>query len=195
VITGFGRLGAWFASELWKLKPDLLTTAKGITSGYLPLGATLVSEEISHTLIQGGYLAHGCTYSGHPSACAAALANLELIEKDRLIEKTREVTGPHFQKRLAELKNHRAVGEVRGFGLIGAIELLPPGGKSALNPNQPLGPKAVAIARTEGIIVRGIRDLIAVAPPLIITPAEIDELFGGIARTLDKMDHTGRADA
>ncbi|MFZ9595520.1 MAG: aspartate aminotransferase family protein [Bdellovibrionia bacterium] len=187
VITGFGRLGAWFGSLLWDLDPDFLTTAKGITSGYLPLGATLVRDEIADTLIRGGYLAHGCTYSGHPSACAAALANLDILEKEDLITRTREITGPYFQKKLRELSNHPAVGEVRGHGLIGAYELLPKGGRAKLSPTQPMGPKATQIAREEGLIVRGIRDIMALAPALIITEAEIDQLFLGVRKTLDRL--------
>ena len=187
VITAFGRLGDWFASNLWNLDPDLLTTAKGITSGYLPLGATLVSDEISKTLIAGGYLAHGSTYSGHPTSCAAALANLALIEKEGLIARTRDITGPYFQSRLREFEGHRAVGEVRGFGLIGAIELLPKNGKAGLSPDSPMGPKAVKLAREEGIIVRGIRDLIAMAPPLIIEKTEIDTLMAATKRVLDRL--------
>jgi putrescine aminotransferase len=187
VITAFGRVGDWFASKLWNLDPDLLTTAKGITSGYIPLGATLVSREVTATLIQGGYLAHGCTYSGHPVACAAALANLDIIEKEKLIPRTRDITGPYFQKKLREFANHPAVGEVRGVGLIGAMELLPRGGKAMLNSKTPLGPKAMKIGREEGVVVRGIRDILAVAPPLVISESEIDELFAGIQRVLNRL--------
>ncbi len=187
VITAFGRLGGWFASRMWNLSPDLMTTAKGITSGYLPLGATLVGDEVANVLIEGGYLAHGSTYSGHPTACAAALANLDLLEKENLISRTFEVTGPYFQSKLKALSNHPAVGETRGTGLIGAIELLPKGGRAALSPNHPLGLKAHKLAREEGVIVRGIRDMIAMAPPLIIEKSEIDHLFISIERVLDRL--------
>jgi len=187
VITGFGRLGDWFASNLWKLDPDMLTTAKGITSGYLPLGATMVSRQIADVLNTGGYLAHGFTYSGHPTACAAALANLDIIKNDRLVERTRDDIGPYFQQKLRSFAGHPAVGEVRGYQLIGAIELLPRGGRAALDPKNPLGAKASAIARKEGVIVRGIRDLIAMSPPLIVTRDEIDLLFNAVARTLDQL--------
>ena len=187
VITGFGRLGSWFASNLFNLDPDLLTTAKGITSGYLPLGATLVSAEIAEVLTHGGYLAHGSTYSGHPSSCAAALANLDIIEKEGLVERTRDVTGPYLQKKLKELEGHRAVGEVRGYGLIGCIELLPKGGKAALSPDRFQGPIGVKLVREQNVIVRGIRDLLAVAPPLTIETAEIDILFQAIHHALDRL--------
>ncbi len=188
VITGFGRLGAWFASELWELDPDLLTMAKGITSGYLPLGATMVSDEIADALEDGGYLAHGFTYSGHPVPCAAALANLDVLERERLPERVRDDVGPRLQARLAELAGHPAVAETRGVGLIGAIELRrPPHGPHAGAPANTLGLVAHELAREEGVIVRGIRDLIALAPPLVITHEEIVRLFAAVRRALDRL--------
>src|SRR5205085_1308620 len=180
-------LGAWFASRLWELDPDLMTLAKGITSGYLPLGATMLSDEIATDIIRGGYLAHGFTYSSHPTTAAAALANLDVLEKDNLIPRVRDEIGPYFQQKLAEFAGHPAVGEVRGCGLIGALELLPRGGKAGLTPASFLGAKAAEIARGEGVIVRGIRDLIAVSPPFTITQAEIDLLFAAIRRTLERL--------
>lgn len=189
VITAFGRLGDWFASNLWDLQPDFISLAKGLTSGYLPLGASIVRDEVADVLIHGGYLAHGYTYSGHPSTCAAALANLAVIERDGLIERTRDDIGPYFQQKLQAFAGHPAVGEVRGYGLIGALELLPPGGKSALTPTSALGTKAAAIARRHGVIVRGIRDLIAMAPPLIATHEEIDYLIQVIAVTIEELWH------
>ena len=187
VITAFGRLGEWFASNLWELSPDVITTAKGITSGYLPLGATMVSDAMVEILNTGGYLAHGFTYSGHPVPCAAALANLNIIENDKLLDRVRLDTGPYFQTRLRGLSKHRAVGESRGFQLIGALELIPQGGRGTLTPTTMLGAKAAGIARGEGVIVRGIRDLIAMSPPLIATRQEIDRLFEAVELTLDNL--------
>jgi putrescine aminotransferase len=187
VITAFGRLGAWFASGLWELDPDLITLAKGITSGYLPLGATMVSDEIARDLIESGYFAHGFTYSSHPTPAAAALANLDVLEKGNLIARVHDEVGPYVQQELNEFAGHPAVGEVRGFGLIGALDLLPRGGKAALSPANPLGAKAAAIAREEGVIVRGIRDLIAMSPPFTITRGEIDHLFAAVGRTLERV--------
>jgi putrescine aminotransferase len=187
VITAFGRLGVWFASEREQLDPDLLNIAKGLTSGYLPLGGTLVSDEIAEVILPAGYFAHGFTYTGHPVCAAAALANLDVIESDRLVERVRDDVGPYFQKKLAELASHRAVGEVRGDNLIGAAELVPAGGRDALKPGMMLGIKAADLIRDENVIVRGIRDLIAFAPPLIITHAEIDELFDSVRRGLDRL--------
>ena len=187
VITAFGRLGAWFASGLWELDPDLITLAKGITSGYLPLGGTMVSDEIAHDLIENGYFSHGFTYSSHPTPAAAALANLDVLENQKLIGRVRDDVGPYFQQKLREFAGHPAVGEVRGLGLIGALDLLPRGGKAALNPASPLGARAARIAREEGVIVRGIRDLIAMSPPLTITRDEMDYLFTAVRRTLDRL--------
>ena len=187
VITAFGRLGDWFASGLWDLEPDLITLAKGLTSGYLPLGACVVRDEIADVLMHGGYLAHGFTYSGHPVTCAAGLANLEVIENEKLVERVRDDVGPYFQQKLRRFAGHPAVADVRGHGLIGALELIPREGKAALTPATMLGTLGAKLAREEGVIVRGIRDLIAVSPPLIITHEEIDELFSAIDRALARL--------
>ncbi|HEY5813073.1 MAG TPA: aminotransferase class III-fold pyridoxal phosphate-dependent enzyme, partial [Terrimicrobiaceae bacterium] len=187
VITGFGRLGDWFASNLWDLDPDLLCVAKGLTSGYLPLGATMLCDEVAETILSGGYFAHGFTYSGHPVCGAAALANLKEIESLELIPRVRNDLGPYFQRKLEEISDHRAVAEVRGKGLIAGIELLPSEGRAALTPSSMLGTKAWSLIREEGAMVRGIRNLIALAPPLVISHQEIDELFRCVRRGLDKL--------
>ncbi len=185
VITAFGRLGDWFASGLWNLDPDLMTLAKGLTSGYLPLGATMVSDEISETLFSGGYYAHGYTYSGHPTCAAAALANLNTIESLGLVPRVRDDVGPYFQKKLHALAGHPAVSEIRGTALIGAVELVPKPGTAVVE--NTLGVRASNLIREEGAIVRGIRDLIAMAPPLIITRDELDILFDAVRRGLDRL--------
>ena len=187
VITAFGRLGHWFASNLWDLDPDIITLAKGITSGYLPLGATMVSDEISETIFSAGYFAHGYTYSAHPSSAAAALANLETIESLGLVERVRDDTGPYFQQKLHEFAAHPAVSEVRGHGLIGALEVIPRSGRAGLPSEPTIGVRASGLIREEGSIVRGIRTLIAMAPPLIITREEIDHLFSCVKRGLDRL--------
>jgi putrescine aminotransferase len=188
VITAFGRLGDWFASSLWDLDPDLITTAKGLTSGYLPMGATLLSDDVSQIVTRTGYFAHGYTYSGHPVTAAAALANLDLIEAEQLIPRVRDDVGPYFQNKLQDLRGHPCVGEVRGTGLIGAVELVPRAGRAALKPDAFLGVHAAKRVRERGVIVRGIRDILAMAPPLIITRGEIDFLFEGLQSALDSMD-------
>jgi putrescine aminotransferase len=192
VITGFGRLGAWFASVLWDLDPDLMTMAKGITSGYLPLGATMVSREIAAALEAGGYLAHGFTYTGHPASCAAALANLDLMEREGLVERVRDEAGPRFQASLRSLSDHPAVVEVRGFGLIGAAELRrPPRGSYADVAPNALGLAVHLLAREEGVLVRGIRDAVALSPPLVVTADENDRMFAILRRALDRLWRSG----
>lgn len=185
VITAFGRLGAWFASTLWDLDPDLMTLAKGLTSGYLPLGATMISDDIAEVIFSGGYFAHGYTYSGHPTCAAAALANLETIESQKLVPRVRDDLGPYFQECLRAFQDHPAVAEIRGTALIGALELVPAAG-TPHSPNT-LGVRAAAIIREEGVIVRGIRDLIAMAPPLIISRDEIDLMMAAVRRGLDRL--------
>ncbi|MGE4607237.1 MAG: aminotransferase class III-fold pyridoxal phosphate-dependent enzyme, partial [Myxococcota bacterium] len=183
VITGFGRLGSWFASSLWSLEPDLITLAKGLTSGYLPMGATLLCDPLSDELIGGGYFAHGHTYSGHPTCAAAALANLEEIEERKLIPYVHDDIGPYFVEGLTRFESHPAVAEVRATGLIGAIELVDDGANSPVS----IGSRAADIARERGVIVRGLRTAVAMAPPLIISRDEIDTLFGALGETLDRL--------
>jgi adenosylmethionine-8-amino-7-oxononanoate aminotransferase len=186
-ITGYGRTGAWFASELWDLDPDMMNTAKALTSRYLPLSALFVSDEISKVVIDGGMFSHIFTYSGHPAATAAALANLAIMESENLIPRTRDTTGPYFQARLKGLASHRAVGEVRGVGLIGALEMIPKGGKLPVGSPPAFGPKALSMFRKEGLIVRVLGDTVAICPPLIVTESEIDIIFDTTRRVLDRL--------
>ncbi len=185
VITGYGRTGAWFASNLWDLDPDFMNTAKGVTSGYLPLGALFVSEEIADVVIRSGFFSHIFTYSGHPAATAAALANLNILESEGLIPRTRDSIGPYLQKRLREFENHPAVGEVRGLGLIAAMELLPPSRQKEAKPT--VGPKALAMFREEGVIVRVGGNTVAFSPPLIITESEVDTIIEVTGKVLDRL--------
>lgn len=185
VITAFGRIGAYYASDLWDLDPDIVILAKGITSGYIPLAATRVSSEIADTLNAGGYFATGHTYSGHPVACAAALANIELIEKENLVDYVANDIGPYFEKKFLEFQHHPAVGQARCCKMMGAMELLNHGEK-VTDPLTGLGPKAAAIIRKHGAIVRGLANLIAISPCLNITHAEVDELFASVKAGLDE---------
>jgi len=183
VITGFGRLGTRFGIERWKVVPDMIAFAKGVTSGYLPLGGVIVKESVYQTLLDAGpdfALHHGFTYSGHPTVCAAALANLDIIEREGLIARVRRLA-PHFKRRLDALLHHDIVGEVRTAGLMGAIELVRD--KTSKEPlpgewNVPARIRAAALAR--GVIIRASVDTVVVCPPLIITPKEIDLLASTI---------------
>ena len=185
VITAFGRLGAYYASELWDLDPDVVILAKGITSGYIPLGATRISSEIAETLNSGGYFATGHTYSGHPVACAAALANIELIEKENLVDYVANDIGVYFEQEFLKFQDHPAVGQARCCKMMGAMELLHHGAK-VTDPMIGLGPKVAAIIRKHGVIVRGLANLIAISPCLNITRAEVDELFAKVKAGLDE---------
>lgn len=187
VITGFGRIGEWFAADHYHIQADVMTLAKAITSGYLPLSAVVIGDRVADTLIEkGGEFYHGYTYSGHPVPCAVALENIRIIERENLVERTRETTGPHLAMRLAELRDHPLVGEVRSLGLIAGVELVKD--KAKRQHFDPIG-KAGGICRdhclANGAILRAVRDTIVMAPPLIITPEQIDELIGILRRALD----------
>jgi putrescine---pyruvate transaminase len=185
VITGFGRLGRWFGHERMGFEPDLLTFAKGVTSGYIPLGGVLVGERVSRVLASdGGEFAHGYTYSGHPVACAVALANLDVIERQGLLDYVRDDIGPYFQKGWAELGNrHAIVGEARMFGLMGALELVR-GGHERFDKQLKAGERCRDACIEHGLVMRAVGDTMIVAPPLVITRAQIDELLEKADRVL-----------
>ena len=187
VICGFGRTGHWFASEPFGIRPDLMTLAKGITSGYIPLSAVMVSDRIGEVLEAGeGEFAHGYTYSGHPVACAVALANIALIEREGLVEKVREETAPYLAERLESLADHPLVGQVRSFGLLGAIELVED--KASRKHFEPVG-RVGTLCRdhcfANGLVMRAVRDGMVLSPPLIIETPQIDELIDKARLCLD----------
>ena len=183
VVTGFGRLGHWFASkEVFDIEPDLITCAKGLTSGYVPMGACLISDrifsEISGEQSQDSSFSNGYTYSGHPVAAAAALKNLEIIENEGLLEHVRQVT-PHFQNRLRELRKLPLVGDTRGIGLIGCVEgrIVGPDNPDALEIDLEIGARIDMHCQALGLIVRPLLNMCVFSPPLIITSEQIDEMF------------------
>ena len=183
VVTGFGRLGHWFASkEVFNIEPDLITCAKGFTSGYVPMGACLISDrifsEISGEQSQDSSFSNGYTYSGHPVAAAAALKNLEIIENEGLLEHVRQVT-PHFQNRLKELRKLPLVGATRGAGLIGCVEgrIVDPDNPDALEIDLEMGARIDRHCQALGLIVRPLLNMCVFSPPLIITSEQIDEMF------------------
>ncbi|MBX9461974.1 MAG: aspartate aminotransferase family protein [Aquamicrobium sp.] len=188
VITGYGRTGAWFAAQSMGIEPDTITTAKALTSGYQPLSALLVGDRIASTVIEkGGEFYHGYTYSGHPVACAVALANLEIIEKEGLIERVKDDTGPYFRKALMErLAGHGIVGEVRTIGLMGAIEIVKDKETRERFPGD--GAAAVVVrdhAIANGMMLRATGDTMILSPPLIWTRSTIDMAADRIAKALD----------
>jgi len=196
VICGFGRLGRWFGFQHFGIKPDIVTMAKGLSSGYLPISATAVAAPIVELLKRrGGEFIHGYTYSGHPTAAAVALRNLKIIARERLVERVAEDVGPYLADALSGLKSNSLVGEVRSLGLIGAVEIV-----SRKGTNQRFGGKeghAGPVVRDacirNGLMVRAIRDSIVMCPPLIITHAEIDRLVDILERSLREVEPELRA--
>jgi len=185
VICGFGRTGEWFGSDFYGLKPDMMTIAKGLTSGYIPMGGLIVRDEVVAVLNEGGDFNHGFTYSGHPVAAAVALENIRILREERIVERVKAETAPYLQKRLRELSDHPLVGEVRGVGLLGAIELV----KDKATRARYTGKGAGMICRTfcfeNGLIMRAVGDTMIIAPPLVISFAEIDELIEKARKCLD----------
>src|SRR5580704_10597772 len=191
VICGFGRLGTPFGSQSLGFAPAGISIAKALTSGYVPMATVTVPEPRYQALLDEsrkiGTFGHGFTYSGHPVAAAVALKTLEIYARDRLFEAAAQKAS-HFQARLQALGQHALVGEARGLGLIGAVELVADKAtKRSFQPGAGVGPRAVRFAEEEGLIVRFLAgDSVSVCPPLVITPAEIDELFDRLGRALDR---------
>jgi putrescine---pyruvate transaminase len=188
VITGFGRTGRWFGCETMGTKPDLMTFAKGVTSGYIPLGGVMVGERVAKVLIeQGGEFNHGYTYSGHPVACAVALANIKLVRELGLVDRVRDDVGPYLAQHYAQLAEHPLVGEAQTAGLMGALLLVKnkDGRGTAFAPEREIGMVCRGHCFREGVIMRAVGDRMIIAPPLVITRAQIDEMVALIRRCLD----------
>ncbi|WP_373356238.1 aspartate aminotransferase family protein [Pseudoroseicyclus sp. CXY001] len=188
VITGFGRTGNWFACETYGIQPDTITTAKALTSGYQPLSALLVGDRIAEALVErGGEFYHGYTYAGHPVACAVALKNLELIEREGLVKRVRDVTGPYLQAALAErIGPHPLIGETRACGLIAAVEIVADKAAKTRFPEElHAGDKVRDACIAAGLMVRSVDDTIVLSPPLIWGEAEIDLCVDRLASALD----------
>jgi adenosylmethionine-8-amino-7-oxononanoate aminotransferase len=179
VITGFGRTGRWFALERWGVQPDILAFAKGITSGYLPLGGIMVSEPIHQAMLSAPYAdrwMHAYTYSGHPTCCAVALRNLEILEKEGLVERA-EKMGQRLLDGARSLLDLSAVGEVRGLGLMVAVELVADRAtKAAFDPAKNVIGRVRKELEARGLFTRVVRDIILLAPPLVITEAQVDRI-------------------
>ena len=187
VITGFGRTGDWFAAQSMDIRPDTMTLAKGMTSGYQPLSALMVSDEIAQTVAEGGEYFHGYTYSGHPVACAVALANIDLIEREGLVERVRDETGPYLTEHLAgRVGDHPLVGEVRGFGMLAGIEIVADRETRARFPGEGTAGMAVRDACiAQGLMMRAVGDTMILSPPLSWTKVEIEEAADKLANALD----------
>ncbi len=185
VITGFGRLTTPFAFDYFDVEPDLVTVAKGITNGMVPMGAVFSKQHIHDAFMDGPAgieLFHGYTYSGHPLACAAALATLEVFEEQKLLDKAKEVRD-YWTDAVHSLKGLPHVIDIRTIGLVAGIELEPIAGKPGARAFS-----AFKKAFAEGILIRTTGDIIALSPPLVIEKKHIDELFGKLAAVLKNLD-------
>jgi putrescine aminotransferase len=191
VICGFGRLGTWFGATLLGIEPDLITFAKGVTSGYVPMGGVLVGDRVGDVLVQqGGEFAHGFTYSGHPVACAAALANIDILEEEKLVERVARETGPYLAAAFADLAEHPLVGYADSCGMVAGLNLVRRKGATAhahesFAPEQGVGMICRAHMFEHGVIMRAVGERMIVAPPLSMTKADIDEMTRRIRASLD----------
>ncbi len=190
VITGFGRTGNMFGTTTYGMKADTISLAKQITSAYFPLSAVMLSEQVYDVLVDQsrkiGVFGHGNTYAGHPVGCAIAVKTLEIYQREKIVDHVRKVS-PTFVKRLEKLGEHPLVGEARGVGLIGGVELVKDKQtKAPFEAKKGVGAKSVVFAQEEGLITRAMGDRVAFCPPLIITEAEIEEMFDRYERALNK---------
>ncbi len=191
VICGFGRTGNMWGSDTFAIKPDILTCAKALSSAYLPISAVLITDDIFQALQRQsgelGIFGHGYTYSGHPVCAAVALRTLQLMEEREILAHVRRVA-PRFQSRLMGFGEHSMIGECRGVGLIGALELSADKEKrQAFDPGLKMGPRLAELAQEEGLIIRSLPgDSLAFCPPLIITEDQIDDMFDRFGRALDR---------
>lgn len=185
VICGFGRTGEWFGSDFYGLKPDMMTIAKGLTSGYIPMGGLIVRDEVVAVLNEGGDFNHGFTYSGHPVAAAVALENIRILREEKIVEKVHAETAPYLQKRLRELNDHPLVGEVRGVGMLGAIELVQDKATRKRYEGRGVGMICRQFCFDNGLIMRAVGDTMIISPPLVISKDEIDELVAKARKCLD----------
>ncbi len=187
VITGFGRLGEWFGADYFKIRPDFMPFAKGVTSGYLPLGGVFVSDRVADVLIdKGGEFFHGYTYSGHPVACAVAIANLKLIQSENLVARIRDDIGPYLQQKWRALGDHPLVGDTRMVGLMGALEIVE--NKDTLqrfDEKRGIGTICREKLLANGVCMRAVGDTVICAPPFVLSYAEADEMIEATWKALD----------
>lgn len=189
VITGFGRTGKWFAAEHWNLRPDLMLFAKGVTSGYLPLSGVMMTAAVHDVLKSAkGMFTHGFTYSGHPTSCAVALRNLQILEEENLVEQVAE-RGAYLQGRLQSLRRHAIVGDVRGLGLLGGVELVKDrDSKELFDASSGAGRRVWLATLEHGVILRAVAgDVIAISPPFVITEEQIDQIVSALDAAIERV--------
>ncbi|PXW24681.1 aminotransferase class III-fold pyridoxal phosphate-dependent enzyme, partial [Paraburkholderia caballeronis] len=191
VIGGFGRTGEWFAHQHFGFEPDLMTLAKGLTSGYVPMGAVALHDRIADAIIAHGEFNHGLTYSGHPVAAAVAVANLTLLRDGGIVEKVKADTGPYFQQVLREtFEGHPVVGEIAGAGLVAGIQLAAdPKARKRFENGGEVGTLCRDFCFNGNLIMRATGDRMLLSPPLVVTRAEIDEI---VAKAKSAIDSTAK---
>lgn len=187
VICGFGRTGQWWGSQSYGMKPHLMTFAKAVTNGYMPLGGVLISDTIADVLLSGGgEFAHGLTYSGHPAACAAGLATLKILREENIIENAAQNLAPYFQEQLQRFVDHPIVGQIRGRGCFAAVELVrDKGSRERLAPESAAAVFCRDTANKLGLMVRQTGDAMIMAPPLICDHSHVDMLTEKLGAALD----------
>jgi len=187
VITGFGRMGEWFGADFFGTRPDFMPFAKGVTSGYLPLGGVMISDRVADVLIdKGGEFFHGYTYSGHPASCAVAMANLKILQREKLVDRVKNDIGPYFHEGWKKLAEHPLVSEVRMVGLLAALELV----KSKdpferFEEKQGVGTICRDFLVNNGLVLRAVGDTIVAAPPFVLSHEEADEIIEIAWKCLD----------
>ncbi len=188
VITGFGRTGNWFGSQTFGITPDIMTIAKGLSSGYAPIGGSILSDEVAEVVGSGGEFAHGYTYSGHPVAAAVALENLRIMQDEGIVDHVKNVAHPYLAERWSKLTEHPLVGEAKLVGLMGSIALTPDKAKRAAFASEAgtVGYRCRERCFANDLIMRHVGDRMIISPPLVIKPEEIDVLIARATKSLDE---------
>ncbi len=196
VICGFGRTGAWFGSETFDIRPDIMTIAKGLSSGYAPIGGSILSDEVAGVINGAGEFNHGYTYSGHPVSAAVALENLRILQEEKIVENVRDVTAPYLAQKWAQLADHPLVGEARSVGMMGTLALTPDKTARAAfaGPEGQVGLICRENCFDGGLVMRHVGDRMIIAPPLVITKAEIDTLIERATKALDQTYATAKSE-
>jgi putrescine aminotransferase len=189
VICGFGRTGNWWGSDTYGVKPDLMSIAKGMTSGYIPMGGVFISDRVAGPVMEkAGEFYHGYTYSGHPAACAAGLASLRILQEEKLVERVANDVGPYLKERLATLNDHPLVGETRTKGLLGAIEIVKHKATRTKFANVgATGTRCRNHSVKNGLVMRAVGDTMIISPPFVISRDEIDLLVARARTALDAL--------
>ncbi|WP_114284078.1 aspartate aminotransferase family protein [Candidatus Halocynthiibacter alkanivorans] len=196
VICGFGRTGNWFGSETYGIRPDIMTIAKGLSSGYQPIGGSLICDEVADVVNNAGDFNHGYTYSGHPVAAAVALENLRILDEENIVTNVRDVTGPYLAEKWAQLADHPLIGEAKIVGMMGSVAMTPD--KSARAPFSSDPGVVGTICRencfANGLIMRHVGDRMIISPPLIVTKSDIDTMMRLVVKSLDQTYASVKAD-